>query len=158
MLWQCCYHQLIRLNSSIIEGMLERRNDRGIMDCIWKVTLKEQLPCYNQQTQFASKCEFYKNRVSRKANNQDGSVGIVARLPAGRPRNCNSIPGTDKRFFSSLKSLQGLRCPPSLLFSGSTWLFIVQLSGRANGDKPLSSAQVENEWSCTSTPLCLYGN
>ena len=155
MLWQCCYHQLIRLNSSITESMVERMNDWGITDCIWKVTLKEQLPCYNQHNQFASKCEFYKNSISRKTFSQDGSVGIVTRLRAGRPRNCNSIPGKGRRFFSCFKSLHGLRGPPSLLSSRSTW-FTVQLSGRANGDKPTSSAEVENEWSCTSTPLCLH--
>ena len=47
-----------------------------------------------------------------------GVVGIVSRLQTGHPRNCGSIPGRGKGFFSSVDCPDRLWSPPSLLFDG----------------------------------------
>jgi hypothetical protein len=49
-----------------------------------------------------------------KPKSRDSSVGIAT----GQPRKLGSIPGMDKRLFSSVHCLNGLWGPPSLLSSG----------------------------------------
>jgi hypothetical protein len=51
-------------------------------------------------------------------HSRDSSAGIQTRLWAWRPRDCRSIPGGDKRFFSPSKRPDGLCSSPSLMFSG----------------------------------------
>jgi len=46
---------------------------------------------------------------------RDNLVRLMTRLLAGRPRNCGSISGTDKRFFSSQKLPYRFRDLPNLL-------------------------------------------
>jgi hypothetical protein len=47
---------------------------------------------------------------------RDSSVGIVFGLRAGRPRNCDLIPGRGKRYFFPPKRSDRLFGPPSLRF------------------------------------------
>jgi hypothetical protein len=72
-----------------------------------------------------------------------------------------SNPSRDKGLFSSLNHPDQLWGPTSLLFIGfqCSFLGIKRLGHDDGGDhSPLSSVQVKNEWSHTSTPLvCLLG-
>jgi hypothetical protein len=64
-----------------------------------------------------------------------------------------SNPGKGKIFFSFAKSPHRLRGPPNLLFNGYRGSFArAQRLEREVDDSPPSSAEVKNEWSCTSTP------
>jgi len=47
--------------------------------------------------------------------NRDNIFGTVTRTQAGKPRNCGSIPGRDKRLHKCLEQLWG---PANLLFNG----------------------------------------
>jgi hypothetical protein len=64
-----------------------------------------------------------------------------------------------KRFFYSQKRADRLWILDSLLFNWyRRFLPEVKRSGRAVNHSPPSSAEVENEWSCTSAPsICLNG-
>ena len=65
----------------------------------------------------------------------------------------------DKIYSSAPKRPNGLCGTPSLLFSRYPGSFLeVKRSGREVNHSPPSSADVKNEWSCTSAPpVCLRG-
>lgn len=159
MLLQCCNHQLIRLTSSSSVSMAKSTNDSGITDCILKVTLKQQLPCYNQHTQFAFNCEFYKNSVSRKTNSAKMAQSVpLLGYELDNREIAIRFPARARDFFLFFKESTRAEKPAQ---SSIQWVDMVlyskvKLSGRANGHKPPSIAEVENEWSCNSTPLCLH--
>jgi len=70
-----------------------------------------------------------------------------------------SKPGRGKRCFCSPRCHDQLYCPTSLLLNGYRVSFprVKQPRSEAN-HSPLSSDQVKNKWSYTSTPLiCLLG-
>jgi hypothetical protein len=67
----------------------------------------------------------------------------------------NSNPGRGSEFFSSPQLPDWLWGTPSLLTNG--YLGVKQLVCEAD-HSPLSSTEVKNAWSCTSTPtICLHG-
>jgi len=57
------------------------------------------------------------------------SVSIILRLREGKLRNCVSIPGVDKRFFSSLKHQERLLLPESLQYLEYRVIFLQEKSG-----------------------------
>jgi hypothetical protein len=59
------------------------------------------------------------NRIT-VVQSQESSVGVVTRLQAGCPRNCASIPSTEKTVSYSPKCQDWLWHPDSLLFQGHT--------------------------------------
>jgi hypothetical protein len=65
-----------------------------------------------------------------------------------------SIPGRCREFFSSLPNADLFWGPPSLLSNGYRDLFSWGYSGRyvKLTTQRQSSAEVKNEWRCTSTP------
>jgi len=68
-------------------------------------------------------------------------------------------PGKGKKFFSSPKCPDWLWGPTILLYRGY-WGFFkeVKQPGCEVDHSPPSSAEVKNEWSCTSNPpICLHG-
>jgi hypothetical protein len=73
-------------------------------------------------------------------------VGIVSSY--GR-RSEFRIPGTDKRFFSSKTVQTGSGALPASSSMGSGF---ISRGHEVNHSLP-SSAEVKNEWSCTTTPL-----
>ena len=64
----------------------------------------------------------------------------------------------NKRFFCFSQRPGRLWSPPSLLFNGHRGSFAgVKRLGRDVEDQPPSDAEVKNEWSYTSTPICMRG-
>jgi hypothetical protein len=78
-------------------------------------------------------------------------VGIATRLPIGRPGFLSPVEVKD---FSPKRP--DLFC--GFLFSGYRCSFLrFKRPGREVNYSPPSSAEVTNEWSCTSTPpICLH--
>jgi hypothetical protein len=66
-------------------------------------------------------------------------------------------PNRDNKFFYSPKCPEQLWGPPSPLFNGyrGSFLGIKQL-GCAGDHLPPTSAEVKNEWSYNSAPICLH--
>jgi hypothetical protein len=78
-----------------------------------------------------------------------------------RPRNRGSIPSRSKKFFYCRKLSDRLWGPNNFLFNGYWELFprgggVVKRTGREADHSPPSSAEVENEWSYTSTAPYLF--
>jgi hypothetical protein len=75
---------------------------------------------------------------------------IMTRLWAGWLRNCDSIPGGGKIFFSPPKSPDWLWCPNSLLFYGQPMVLSPggQLLQHRADHSPLTSAGDKNVWNC----------
>jgi hypothetical protein len=71
----------------------------------------------------------------------------------------HSNPGMGKRFFSSPEPPDRLWGPLGLLFNGyCSSILGVKEPGHEVSHWPHSSAEAENEWSCTpSTPICRHG-
>lgn len=78
---------------------------------------------------------------------------MVIRLLAGQSRNCDRIPGMDKRFFLHQKHLMGLgstqpptQWVPGTLYPGIKWL------GHEGNPSPPPNAMISSDWSYTPTP------
>jgi hypothetical protein len=80
-------------------------------------------------------------------------VSITTRLQTGQSRFRIAVAARD--FFSSPECPDWLWGPPSFLFSAYWGSFLgVQWLGHEIYHSPVSGAEVKNEWSCTSAPLC----
>jgi hypothetical protein len=62
------------------------------------------------------------------------------------------VPNTDNMFFSSSKSPDCVRDPPSLQCVPGTFLPALNLPGLQDNHKPSATVKVTNEWSFLSTP------
>jgi hypothetical protein len=86
-------------------------------------------------------------------NSRDSSFTTVTRLRAGRPGNRGSIASSCKD--CSIQRLDGLYRLPRLLSSGYQGLFPPKLK-RLGHETDISSADVKNAWSYTSTQYHSY--
>jgi hypothetical protein len=80
---------------------------------------------------------------------RDSSVGVVIRLKAWTVDESGFDCRQCCHIFLFCKAFRPALGPPSLPFNWCRW---VKQSGREAGHSPPTSAEVKNEWSCTSTP------
>jgi hypothetical protein len=88
--------------------------------------------------------------LTSKVGSRDSSVRIVTRLRAGRS-GVRTLAGV--RYFSVLRNrLDRFRRSLNLLFNGYTRVHSWGGGGYKVNHSPASSAEIKNEWSCTSAP------
>ena len=82
-------------------------------------------------------------------------VCVYVYTPRITPRNNDLVPCVRRRFFASLEHPDSRTHPPSYSV-GSLYTGVKRPRREADHSSPFS-AEIENEWSSISTPICLHG-